>query len=107
MKASAKQATAADRVTVLNPNVPGYSSTVERTRYEDVRKALLKALPKKAPGMTQNQMMKAVLPHLSRKLFPGGAKASWWTKCVQLDLEARGAVIRDASAKPLRWTRAR
>jgi uncharacterized protein YndB with AHSA1/START domain len=35
----------------------------------------------------------------------GGAKAGWWTKCVQLDLEAKGTVVRK-TAKPLRWHRA-
>lgn len=52
-------------------------------------------------------MMRAVLPHLPQELFPGGAKAGWWTKCVQLDLEAKGTVLRDAAGKPLRWRRVR
>ena len=30
------------------------------------------------------------------------AKAGWWTKCVQLDLEAKGVVVREGS-KPIRW----
>ena len=43
--------------------------------------------------------------HLPEDLFPGGAKAGWWVKCVQLDLEAKGLVVRDRGAKPLRWRR--
>jgi hypothetical protein len=36
---------------------------------------------------------------------PGGAKAGWWVKTVQLDLEAKGIVVRDGG-RPLRWSRA-
>jgi hypothetical protein len=43
--------------------------------------------------------------HLPDDEFPGGAKAGWWTKCVQLDLEAKGVIVREPSAKPLRWHR--
>ena len=34
--------------------------------------------------------------------FREGAKAGWWKKAVQLDLEATGSVAREDS-KPLRW----
>ena len=43
-----------------------------------------------------------VIAHLPEELFPGGAKAGWWTKAVQLDLEAKGLVARE-KARPLRW----
>ncbi len=37
--------------------------------------------------------------HLPQDLFPGGDKAGWWFKCVQIDLEERG--ILDNAAWPL------
>jgi hypothetical protein len=52
-------------------------------------------------------MVGAVKAYLPADLFPGGAKAGWWTKTVQLDLEAKGVVIREAASSPLRWRRAR
>ena len=94
-----------ERVTVRNVNVPGYTARIDKSRYEAMKKALLKVLPKKVPGLTQAEMLKAVLPHLTEELFPGGAKAGWWAKTVQLDLEARGAVKRKTT-KPIRWHRA-
>ena len=100
----AKTASSA-RVTVRNVNVPGYTTTVDKAKYDAVRKALLKVLPRKAPGLTQAEMMRAVKAHLPGTLFPGGAKSEWWTKCVQLDLEARKILARERGAKPLRWTR--
>ncbi|MBT8494787.1 MAG: hypothetical protein KJO07_17150 [Deltaproteobacteria bacterium] len=93
-----------DRVTVLNVNVPGYQSTVDGHKYRDMKRALLKVLPRTG-GLTQTEMMTGVKPHLSEELFPGGAKSGWWVKCVQLDLEARGRMRRDTSGKRIRWTR--
>ena len=93
------------KVVVKNINVPGYITKVDRAKYEAMKKGMLKALPKKLPGLTQQEIRDAVLPFLPEAEFPGGEKVGWWAKCVQLDLEARGLVVRDRKAKPLRWTR--
>lgn len=92
------------RITVENVNVPGYTSRVDAAKYADMKRALLRVVPKSAPGLTQSEMMSQVKPHLSDALFPGGAKSAWWAKTVQLDLEAKGVMSRDGG-KPLRWTR--
>ena len=93
-----------ERVTVQNVNVPGYTSTVAADKYHAARQALLQALPAGPPGLTQAEMMAAVLPYLPPELFPGGAKAGWWTKTAQLDMEAKGELVR-TQTKPLRWHR--
>jgi hypothetical protein len=49
-------------------------------------------------------MFRTVVPHLPKDLFPGGAKAGWWVKTVQLDQEAKGAFVREPGT-PLRWHR--
>ena len=103
-RADTPKGKASARVVVENVNVPGYTTTVDASRYEAMRSALMKVLPRKAPGLTQKEMSTAVIPHLPKTLFPGGAKAGWWSKCVQLDLEAKGLVVREAT-KPLRWHR--
>ena len=90
------------RVTVENVNVPGHTVTLDAPKYEAMRTAILKVLPSMAPGLTQMEIRRAVLTHLPEELFPGGAKAGWWAKMVQLDLEAKGIVDRE-STKPLRW----
>jgi hypothetical protein len=92
------------RVTVENVNVPGYKSTVDGTMYQAMYKAMMKALPTEAPGLSQADMTSAVVPFLPAELFPGGAKSGWWVKCVQLDREVKGDIIRENS-KPLRWHR--
>jgi len=50
-------------------------------------------------------MSRAVLAALPSDPFEGAAKADWWLKTVQLDLEAKGVVARDKT-KPTRWRRA-
>ena len=92
------------RVTIENVNHPGSSSSVDAGMYYAMRDALLHVLPTTAPGLTEAEFRDAVLPHLPDDLFPGGAKAGWWSKSVQLDLEAKGVIARE-SAKPLRWHR--
>ncbi len=94
----------AERITVENVNVTGYTTTVDAVKYHAMRHALLQALPDQPPGLTQAEMIEAVKVYLPDDLFPGGAKAGWWSKTVQLDLEAKGKVIRRAT-KPLRWYR--
>ena len=77
---------------------------MDAEKYNAMRKALLKILPRKSPGLTQKEMFSAVVPHLPNDLWPGGDKAGWWAKSVQLDLEAKKLVFREKS-KPLRWYR--
>lgn len=78
---------------------------VDGVKYEAMRQALSKVLPRKKPGLTYAEMREQVLAHLPEDEFPGGAKAGWWLKCVQLDLEAKKVIERDLSSKPLRWHR--
>jgi hypothetical protein len=101
---AAKQAKR-ERVEVQNINVPGSVSQVDAIKYEATRRALLKVLPARKPGLSQAEMMERVPAHLPEDEFPGGATAGWWIKCVQLDLEAKRIIERDRSAKPLRLTR--
>ncbi len=92
------------RLTVENVNVPGYSTTVDAVKYRAMHRALVKILPARPPGLTQAEMIGAVVRHLPRDLFPGGAKAGWWAKTVQLDQEAKGTIVRE-TGRPLRWHR--
>lgn len=90
-------------IEVENVNHPGQVSRVDAKKYAAARAALLKLLPKRAPGMTQREMMDAMRAALPLTQFPG-TTTSWWMKTVQLDLEAKGLVTRD-EGKPLRWRR--
>lgn len=90
------------KIEIQNVLSPKHIVRVDADKYEAMKKAFLKVLPKKPPGLTAVEIGAAILPYLPDNLFPGGAKAGWWMKAVQLDLEAKGSVAREVS-KPLRW----
>jgi hypothetical protein len=92
-----------EMIAVENVNHPGQVSRVDAAKYKSARAAMLRVLPRKAPGMTQHEMMLAMRDALPSEMFPG-TTTSWWAKTVQLDLEAKGLVTRSAS-RPLRWRR--
>lgn len=93
-----------ERVEMRNINSPGHVMRVDGAKYRAMKDALLAAVPTAAPGLTVAEIKARVLPLLPDALFPGGAKAGWWLKGVQLDLEARGLIVR-VNSKPLRLHR--
>jgi uncharacterized protein (DUF2235 family) len=94
-----------EKIEIENVVSPGRTYRVDADKFNAMKRAFLKVLPAKSPGSTSDEIGKAVLPHLHQDLFPGGAKAGWWRKAVQLDLEAKNIVVRETT-KPLRWHKA-
>ena len=93
------------RIEIENVNHPGKIERVDRAKYEAMKEAILTVLPPASPGMTVGEVQDAVPAHLPEELYPGGAKVGWWMKAVQLDLEAKGLVVREKT-KPLRLYKA-
>lgn len=91
-----------EKIEIENVLNPGRTYRVDADKYEAMRRAFLKVLPKASPGFTAAEIGTAVLSHLPQDLFPEGAKAGWWLKAAQLDLEAKGVIAREKT-KPLRW----
>jgi len=97
--------TAKETIIVENVNVPGYTSRVDAQKYTAMREAILQVTPPTPPGLTAKEMLERLKPLLPPELWPSGEKAGWWHKTVQLDLEAKGILVRDEQSKPLRWRR--
>ena len=97
-------ASKSQKIEIENVLNPGRTYRVDADKYDAMRQAFLKVLPSKSPGLTAVELGEAVLSHLPEELFPGGEKAGWWKKAVQLDLEAKGIIAREKT-KPLRWYR--
>lgn len=93
-----------DRIEIESITSPHHVQRVNRAKYMAMREALLPVLPDATPGITVAEAKAALLEKLSPDLFPGGEKAGWWLKAVQLDLEAKGVIARGA-AKPVRLYR--
>jgi hypothetical protein len=94
-----------EKIEIENVNHPGRFKLGDADMYEAMKRAFLKILPKKSPGLTETEIRERVVAHLPEELFPEGAKAGWWAKTVQLDLEAKGVVAREKT-KPLRLHKA-
>lgn len=89
------------RIEVKNVIHPGKTRLVDADMYTAMKRALLKVIPAGPPGLTLAEIRKRLPAHLPDDLFPAGAKAGWWAKTVQLDLEAKGVVTR-GNTTPLR-----
>lgn len=93
------------KIEIQNVNHPGRVRHVDVRMYEAMKRAFLKILPTTSPGLTVAEVQERVLAHLPGGLFPDGAKAGWWAKAVQLDLEAKGVIAREKT-RPLRLCKA-
>ena len=93
-----------DKIEVQNVGQPGKTYKVDAAKYAEMRIAVLAVTPAEPPGLTPAELIQAVKPQLSETLFPGGETAGWWVKCVQLDLEAQGVIVR-APGSPVRLHR--
>lgn len=91
------------KIEVENINTPGRTTRVDAAKYAAMKTALLSGMPT-GRDMTVKEIRAALDPHLDQTLFPGGDKAGWWLKCVQLDLEAKG-ILRRAPGSPVRLSR--
>ena len=91
----------ADRIEIENVGQPGKIYRVDADKFNAMRAVVLAKLPVDAPGMSVSDLIAAVKPSLPQDLFPGGEKAGWWVKAVQLDLEAKKVIAR-AEKSPVR-----
>jgi len=95
-----------DRIGLENINHPGKVTPADAAMYAAMKRAFLNVLPTVSPGLTADELRQAVLVHLPQNLYPNGAKAGWWAKAIQLDLEAKGIIVREKT-RPLRLRKSR
>ncbi len=87
----------------VNAGSAGFSVTSEK--YLPVRNAILSAVPRGAAGLTFHELVALVGRKVPKELFPKPGSVSWYTKVVQLDLEAKGLIERIPGEKPQRIRR--
>ena len=97
-------ARATPRIETRSPTRPAYRRMVDARKHEAMKRLVLKATPRSAPGITQNGLFERLEKSSPRDVFPG-TTYGWWGKTVQLDLEARGVLRCDRTSRPLRWRR--
>ena len=95
-------------VKVQNVNHPEYQENLKEEKYSLIREAMLTALPdSSSDGMPFAQLEQQVAAHLGARnvpkaLFPKPGSVRWYTKAVQLDLEAKGLIERVPKQSPIR-----
>jgi len=89
----------------VNKGSRGFAVTAEK--YEPIRKAILASVPRSKEGVSFKELVASVNGRVPKTLFPKGGSVSWYTKVVQLDLEANGQIERIPSVTPQRVRRAR
>lgn len=92
-----------------NVNHPEHRENLSKEKYTIIREAILAVLAEDAGsgGMTFQQLEEKVSEYLSAKnvspsLFPKPGSVRWYTKAVQLDLEARQLIERVPNQSPIR-----
>lgn len=73
---------------------------IDRPKYESMRKALLRVIPKNARGVAFGDLPGLVSPHLDRAAYPPEASVPWYLISVKQDLEARGLIEQVPGVKP-------
>lgn len=89
----------------VNKGSRGFAVTAEK--YEPIRKAILASVPRSKEGVSFKDLVRSVSARVPAELFPKKGSVSWYTKVVQLDLEAKGQLERIAGVTPQRVRRRR
>lgn len=87
----------------VNKGSRGFAVTQEK--YEIIRKAIMESVSGAAAGVTFKELVASVASRVPTSLFPKKNSVSWYTKVVQLDLEARGWLERAPGQAPQRLRR--
>lgn len=77
---------------------------IERTKYDAMRRALLKTIPRRAAGVAFADLKDLVRPHLNAAVFGPKTSVTWYLVAVKQDLEARG-LIEQVPAKRTQFLR--
>jgi len=92
-------------IQTLNVNPGAGGARINAERYEAMKRALLKAVPRTATGIAFRELPTVVAAHLPGGKLPGGGSIMWYVTTVKLDLEARGLLVRIPGSKPQRLRR--
>lgn len=88
-----------DRQEILNVNTGRSDGTIAKDKYDAMKKALLKVIPRRKAGVPFKGLADRVREHLPAEVFEG-ASIGWYVTTVKLDLEARGLIERVPGHSP-------
>lgn len=91
------------RTKSLKQGSSGFAVTAEK--YDPIRKAILASVPRNKEGVSFKELVAAVSRKVPKPLFPKPGSVAWYTKIVQLQLEAEGLIARIEGVTPQRVRR--
>ena len=79
---------------MLTKGLNGYpGALVIPVVYKSMRQAMLRALPGEHPGLTWDELLLSLRPHLPGELFPTPRLVHWYAQTVKTDLEAERLLV--------------
>ncbi|MEO0421778.1 MAG: hypothetical protein AAF184_05550 [Pseudomonadota bacterium] len=96
--------TTEERVMTLHPQGK-QGVNIEKTKYDGMRAALLRVIPKDDEGVAFGDLKTLVEPHLDRQVFTADVSRGWYVTTVKQDLEARGEIVQVPRSRPQRLRR--
>ncbi len=94
--------TAVKKIACRTPT-PGSSATrIDKWKYDLVRKAILKVVPRKGEGVVFRKLPDLVEKQLSSAELKKLGSVGWYTATVKLDMEVQGELSRVRDSKPQR-----
>jgi hypothetical protein len=94
-----------ERIQTLHPDPKKGGPRILRWKYDAVRQAILKLIPKSDPGVPFKELTGGVRSLLGEEVVEKLGSVSWYTVTVKLDLEARGEIVRVSDRGPQRLVR--
>ena len=94
-----------EKVICYTPTLDKKPTRILKWKYEAVRRAILKAIPKGDTGTLFKELSVQVEGFLSSEEKSNLGSIGWYTTCVKLDMEVKGEIIRIAGSKPQRLVR--
>ncbi|GIK11204.1 MAG: hypothetical protein BroJett001_32700 [Chloroflexota bacterium] len=80
---------------------------IERIKYEAMRRAVLRCVPRSAGGIALAELADRVIDALDASVFGPGVGVTWYLVTVKQDLEARGEIEQVPGVKPQHLRRPR
>ncbi|MCB2156099.1 hypothetical protein KQI84_14580 [bacterium] len=95
----------ADRVVCETPTPGKKPVRIDRWKYDAIRKAILKSIPRHSEGVAWKELPVLVEANLSEDEKDRLGHVGWYTITVKLDLEVKGEIKRLEGVKPQKLVR--
>ena len=94
-----------ERVVCRTPTPGKQPTRIEQWKFDSIRAAILKAVPRKEPGVEARSLPDAIRERLTADELSRLGSVGWYTTSVRLELEVAGELTRLDGRGPVRVVR--